>query len=99
MILFKGILYGVLYGTSGITGITNSFGAFGTYRGSIGVLQGLCMGNGKSYRGFIGAPIGAPMGLQWGEIGENNLCDFCLFPNILLYVWGFWGLYYSKMAN
>ena len=32
-------------------------------------------------------------------IGENNLDDFLVFPNLVLYFWGFWGLYYSKMAN
>ena len=38
-------------------------------------------------------------GLQWGKLGENNLGDFC-FPLIFSCIfWGFWGLYYSKMAN
>ena len=33
----------------------------------------------------------APMGLQCGEMGENNLGDFGLFLNCLLYFWGFMG--------
>ena len=43
---------------------------------------------------------GAPMGLQWGKMGEHNLSDFVVFSyifnNTLLY---FWGFNYSKMAN
>ena len=36
---------------------------------------------------------GIPMGLQWGEMGGNNLGDFCFFPNFVLYFVGFiWGL-------
>ena len=44
------------------------------------------------------ASNGAPMGLQWGEMGKNNLGDFgfFLFFNCIC---GFMGLYYSKMAN
>ena len=40
------------------------------------------------------------MGLQWGEMGQNNLGDFwCFFLIRSCIFWGFWGLYYSKMAN
>ena len=34
-----------------------------------------------------------------GEMGEDNLGDFCFFLNILLYFLFFLGLYYSQMAN
>ena len=34
----------------------------------------------------------APMGLQWGEMGENNLDDF-LFFFFSLYLGGFYGAY------
>ena len=35
-------------------------------------------------------------GLQWGEMGENNLSFLLSFSFCLLY---FWGFNYSKMAN
>ena len=35
---------------------------------------------------------GAPMWLQWGEMGENDLSDLldfsCIFNNSLLFFWG-----------
>ena len=36
----------------------------------------------------------AQWGLQWGEMGENNLGDF--FQNVF---WVLWGFNYFKMAN
>ena len=35
---------------------------------------------------------GAPMGLQWGEMGGNSLGEFCFFLISLLYCWGY-GVY------
>ena len=49
----------------------------------------------KSGLGFNGAP----MGLQWGEIGKRNLGDVLDFLCCQSFCLVLWDLYYSKMAN
>ena len=42
----------------------------------------------------------APMGLQWGEIGKNNLGDCLFFSDLFNVVLGYFGVFIeSKMAT
>ena len=43
--------------------------------------------------GSNGVPIGAPMGLQWGEMGENNLGDFGFVSELFIVFSGGFGVY------
>ena len=52
-----------------------------------------------SIKQLNGLQCGLQWGLQWGEMGDNSLSDLGLFLNFVLYFRGFWGSYYSQMAN
>ena len=48
---------------------------------------------------FLTFPNGAPMGLQWGQIGENNLGEVLLFSYFFNAFYGIcWVYNYTQMA-